>query len=297
MPTPYIEKLAKEGKGTVKELESKWNKAKKIAADEGHAEEYDYITGVFQRMVKATKANADEVQSAFIGVDMTLFIRLLEIAREELKTDEALHRLAEKCSKVYAAKGAALTMYDYDELVSVLPANQATEPDEQKTPEYSEPKALARLAAQETAGTVQDAAAAIQKILSKNKLSWTAKAKKGDSWIDAHINISGKTTFGRIEFDCFLSPKGDELVFDFWDSTGLYDFNYAVGNVLDKFKFKFGAGTSMKNLLKAEADAISVSKARKAVDSLMGEAEDVHDRFIRSINDISSLMQRNAVKK
>ena len=61
---------------------------------------------------------SNEQQSAYINCDVTLFIRLLEIAREELKTDADLHKLVERCSSRFAEKGAALTMDDYDSLWS-----------------------------------------------------------------------------------------------------------------------------------------------------------------------------------
>lgn len=57
MPTAYIKKLATKDKSIkgkaldTKELERRWNKAKKIAAEEGHSEEWDYITGIFKKMV------------------------------------------------------------------------------------------------------------------------------------------------------------------------------------------------------------------------------------------------------
>lgn len=51
MPNSYIKKLADEGKGSIEELEKKWDKAKTLAADEGHEEEYDYITGIFKKMI------------------------------------------------------------------------------------------------------------------------------------------------------------------------------------------------------------------------------------------------------
>lgn len=293
MPTPYIEKLAKEGKGTVKELEAKWDKAKKLAADQGHTDEYDYITGVFKKMVKA---NADEVQSAFMGVDMTLFIRLLEVAREELKTDEALHRLAERCSQLYAMKGEPLTMYDYEAIMSVLPTPTP------ETPEYSEasvvPKALARLEAtsstQEVSGTVQDAAVAIEKCFAKRKLGWTTKAKKGDTWADAHVSVKGNTSLGRVDFDCYLSKDGKDLVLDFWSAEGLYDFDLKVKTVLDKMKFYIGAGTSLKNLQKSELDAGKISKVRYDIDEIMADAEDIHEKFFLALEDIKKLMVKNS---
>jgi hypothetical protein len=57
MPTAYVKKIADKEKiikGTnldMKEVERRWNKAKKIAAEEGHAKEWDYITGIFKKMV------------------------------------------------------------------------------------------------------------------------------------------------------------------------------------------------------------------------------------------------------
>jgi hypothetical protein len=52
MPTAYIEKLAKEGKGSKSELEKKWAKAKAIAASEGQGDNYAFIVGIFKKMIK-----------------------------------------------------------------------------------------------------------------------------------------------------------------------------------------------------------------------------------------------------
>lgn len=54
MPTPYIEKLAKEGKGSVQSLERKWDRAKAIAKGEGQANNYAYITQIFKNLVHAS---------------------------------------------------------------------------------------------------------------------------------------------------------------------------------------------------------------------------------------------------
>jgi hypothetical protein len=63
---------------------------------------------------KAVAEQQDDKQSAVISCDLTLFIRLLEIAREELKTDADLHQLVERCSEQMASKGKPLTMDDYE---------------------------------------------------------------------------------------------------------------------------------------------------------------------------------------
>lgn len=54
MPTTYIKKLAKQGKGTIQALEKKWAKAKKLAAEQKHKDDYPYITGIFKKMVGAS---------------------------------------------------------------------------------------------------------------------------------------------------------------------------------------------------------------------------------------------------
>ena len=52
-----------------------------------------------------------------ITVDVPLFIRLLEYAREDAKTDVDLHNIAEKAVSL-SENGATLTMANYDALVS-----------------------------------------------------------------------------------------------------------------------------------------------------------------------------------
>lgn len=51
MPTGYVKKLAKQHSMSTKAAEGKWKKAKKAALKTGHAGEYDYVTGVFKKMM------------------------------------------------------------------------------------------------------------------------------------------------------------------------------------------------------------------------------------------------------
>jgi hypothetical protein len=51
-----------------------------------------------------------------VTVDIPLFIRLLEYAREDAKTDMDLHNVAEKAIAA-SETGKTLTMSDYDSLV------------------------------------------------------------------------------------------------------------------------------------------------------------------------------------
>jgi hypothetical protein len=52
-----------------------------------------------------------------ITLDVPLFIRLLEYAREDAKTDMDLHNVAEKAIDA-SETGKTLTMADYDSLVA-----------------------------------------------------------------------------------------------------------------------------------------------------------------------------------
>jgi hypothetical protein len=52
-----------------------------------------------------------------VTLDIPLFIRLLEYAREDAKTDMDLHNVAEKAI-VASETGKTLTMADYDGLVA-----------------------------------------------------------------------------------------------------------------------------------------------------------------------------------
>ena len=51
-----------------------------------------------------------------IIMDVPLFIRLLEYAREEAKTDMDLHNVADKAIKL-SLDGSVLTMKNYDQLI------------------------------------------------------------------------------------------------------------------------------------------------------------------------------------
>lgn len=58
MPSHYVSKLAKQKDMTTAEAERRWNKAKGIAAKEGKAEDYGYITGIFQKMMGVSEMKA-----------------------------------------------------------------------------------------------------------------------------------------------------------------------------------------------------------------------------------------------
>jgi len=51
MPIDVIKSFSKKTGKSVNELEKLWKKAKAIAKEEGHEEEYDYIMGIFKKMI------------------------------------------------------------------------------------------------------------------------------------------------------------------------------------------------------------------------------------------------------
>ena len=103
MPNAYIKKLADEGKGTVDSLEKKWEKAKSLAKEQGHGEEYDYITGIFKKMVnesilsfrnfisdknKLTEEGEPTTSDEAGGVDNPEGKKLKPMARRKKKKDK-----------------------------------------------------------------------------------------------------------------------------------------------------------------------------------------------------------------
>jgi hypothetical protein len=69
MPTAYLKKLAEEGHGSVAELEKKWDEAKAQAAKAGQADNFAYVTSIFNRMAHIKghimKINASQRLRAF----------------------------------------------------------------------------------------------------------------------------------------------------------------------------------------------------------------------------------------
>jgi len=67
-----------------------------------------------RRAMKEEEHNPEDV----VHLDIPLFIRLLEYAREDAKTDMDLHNLTDKIIEKSSVTGDSLTMSDYEELVS-----------------------------------------------------------------------------------------------------------------------------------------------------------------------------------
>lgn len=78
-----------------------------------------------------------------VNLDIPLFIRILEVAREDLKSDEELHKLVSKILELSKTKDS-LSMADYDEIKTALPES-ATEETEDDMTTASTLKAFSRL--------------------------------------------------------------------------------------------------------------------------------------------------------
>ena len=63
-----------------------------------------------------------------VKLDVPLFIRLLELAREDVKQDADLHDIAEIVIKL--SQGKVVTMSDYDDIVSFM-KSQGNKPDDE----------------------------------------------------------------------------------------------------------------------------------------------------------------------
>ena len=78
MPVTFVQKLAKEMGYDLKDLESKWDKAKSIAEKEGKKEDWKYIMGIFKQMlkdsakIKKEAININEVTTVANMLDTTV---------------------------------------------------------------------------------------------------------------------------------------------------------------------------------------------------------------------------------
>ena len=66
-----------------------------------------------------------------VRLDVPLFIRLLELAREDVKQDADLHDVAEIVIKL--SQGKVVTMSDYDDIVSFMKSQGGKPQDELDT--------------------------------------------------------------------------------------------------------------------------------------------------------------------
>lgn len=88
---------------------------------------HDFLGNSTQSVDEAEETNPEDV----ICVDVPLFIRLLEYAREDAKTDMDLHDVAENARRL-SADGATLSMSNYE---SIIPSKDVEAPAEEPVTE------------------------------------------------------------------------------------------------------------------------------------------------------------------
>lgn len=65
MPTPALKSFAQQSGKSIETLEKYWDKAKKLAAEAGHKDDYDYITGITKRMAGISEEYMEEYSPVF----------------------------------------------------------------------------------------------------------------------------------------------------------------------------------------------------------------------------------------
>lgn len=63
MPSNIVKSFAKKSNKSEQEVEELWDKAKSIAAESGHKEDYDYIVGILKKMLKINESFIDFLNS------------------------------------------------------------------------------------------------------------------------------------------------------------------------------------------------------------------------------------------
>lgn len=241
-----------------------------------------------------------------VSMDMSLFIRLLELAREDLQSDEQLHRVAERIAELSAQKTSALTMDEYDSIAHVLqeaPPTLQGVVNENEFVAYSgqQVQSVARLRAltalKENAGTVKDASIAIQRIFQQNSFLLTCRPMKGDKWDDPHVVAKGKTKFGPVEFAMYLTPNKKDLIIDYYQTDGLYGFMSILDDEAARFRTLVPESTKGYDIRRAERTSMAFAGAADRVSEGLSEAETLWGNFAAALQEIKDTMVQNAVPK
>jgi hypothetical protein len=73
MPTPALKSFADQSGKSMSEVERLWDEAKKAAAEQGHKEDYDYITGIVKKMLSIESVSFEQVDKLIEEVVATYF--------------------------------------------------------------------------------------------------------------------------------------------------------------------------------------------------------------------------------
>ena len=134
-----------------------------------------------------------------IHIDIPLFIRLLELAREDVKQDADLHDIAEIVIKL-SSEGNVVNMANYDQIVSFMNKQGKPAPKMAEDSEYDQEGQMA----QQDLSTAEEAAEELRSILTadENLPEWVqAKITKAVDYLDT----------ARDYMKAKEEPKEDEL--------------------------------------------------------------------------------------
>jgi hypothetical protein len=93
MPTPALKSLADKAGISMDKAEKYWEKAKQLASEEGHEEEYDYITGIVKKMMGISESKLAD--SIIFSVSETL---------SEKASSDKIKKLEAEVKKLHLAK-------------------------------------------------------------------------------------------------------------------------------------------------------------------------------------------------
>jgi len=94
------------------------------------------VRSIIDKILKENISNPTDT----ITMDVPLFIRALEYAKEDAKTDMDLHKVAEKAIEL-SSNGRTLSMNDYDRIVGIVKeVISEAKKAKKKTPELNKPK-------------------------------------------------------------------------------------------------------------------------------------------------------------
>ena len=122
MPASHIKSFAAKSGKSEDAVEKLWQKAKKLAADEGHGGEYDYITGILKKMLKLEEKPMKRTKD-FLKPLFEAQKRPLSVIAQEIRSDwknvnyaakpylDAMSQMDKVTDNFYYDTGKSIVMY------------------------------------------------------------------------------------------------------------------------------------------------------------------------------------------
>lgn len=125
MPNPLIKSFASKSGKSTSEVESLWDKAKELASEEGHTEEYDYIVGILKSMLGLEESRVAQLSNTlmYFGKIQEAITKVYDIdeipvdsyVRDPSKSLSLLKEIDDKLSQLsirgYQVLGRSLYVY------------------------------------------------------------------------------------------------------------------------------------------------------------------------------------------